>query len=330
MDTPLNELLDQWAEKKAEKTGRPKNKPSTMKQYEGHIIKLQKAFDTTGYGFIERPDDIVKLVKGKASTTQRNVFTAVYILTSALNHDGKYDDLLEKYDRLKIDLQREYEELQKTNVISEKQAQNFAQVDEIQEMLKKMEDELKTRKVKDGVENDSQLQNTLTCHLIYSILQKYPFRNDLAGMKIITKTAFNKLDDEERKSNNYMINQKGKLTFVLNDYKTNRTYGEKKFDIDKETEKVIRRYLKILNKKSGDVLLTSSTDFPISRNYMSQMLMKCSKRYMGKSVSTTMVRKAVASDKFVDKNEEQKELADIMAHDVGTQNKVYVKKTRSV
>ena len=82
MDTPLNELLDQWAEKKAEKTGRPKNKPSTMKQYEGHILKLQKAFDTTGYGFIEKPEDIVKLVKGKASTTQRNVFTAVYILTS--------------------------------------------------------------------------------------------------------------------------------------------------------------------------------------------------------------------------------------------------------
>ena len=38
-----------------------------------------------------------------------------------------------------------------------------------------------------------------------------------------------------------------------------------------------------------------------------------------------MIRKIVVSDKFADIKKEQAELADVMGHDVGTQNAVYVK-----
>ena len=38
-----------------------------------------------------------------------------------------------------------------------------------------------------------------------------------------------------------------------------------------------------------------------------------------------MMRKIVVSDKFGDLAKEQKELADVMGHDVGTQNLVYNK-----
>ena len=53
--------------------------------------------------------------------------------------------------------------------------------------------------------------------------------------------------------------------------------------------------------------------------------MKTSKNYLDKSVSTTMMRKIVVSDKFGAMIEEQKKLADAMGHDVNTQNLVYVK-----
>ena len=37
-----------------------------------------------------------------------------------------------------------------------------------------------------------------------------------------------------------MINQKGKLTMILNEYKTSAKYGEKKIDLDKDIEKILR------------------------------------------------------------------------------------------
>jgi hypothetical protein len=50
-----------------------------------------------------------------------------------------------------------------------------------------------------------------------------------------------------------------------------------------------------------------------------------SKRYLNKNISTTMMRKVVASHHFADMKKQQQELADKMGHDVSTQNLVYVK-----
>jgi site-specific recombinase XerC len=54
-------------------------------------------------------------------------------------------------------------------------------------------------------------------------------------------------------------------------------------------------YIKKTGKKMGDVLFTSSTGNQLSRNMISQLLMKTSKKYLNASVSTTMMRKVVAS-----------------------------------
>ena len=58
---------------------------------------------------------------------------------------------------------------------------------------------------------------------------------------------------------------------------------------------------------------------------ISQLLIKWSKRYLDKSISSTMIRKIVASYHFGDLKKQQKELAEKMGHDVSTQNAVYVK-----
>ena len=59
--------------------------------------------------------------------------------------------------------------------------------------------------------------------------------------------------------------------------------------------------------------------------------MKTSKNYLNKSISTTMMRKVVASHHFGPDSEfgklkaKKEKLADAMAHDTATQNLVYVK-----
>ena len=164
-------------------------------------------------------------------------------------------------------------------------------------------------------------------YTIFSFLIQIPIRNDMSGQILITKTQYNKLTEEDKKNNNYLVKNKNSMTGIYNEYKTSKKYGEKKIDIPKDVEKILRMYIKLTNKEPGDVLFVSSTGKPISRNAMSQLLLKTSKKYIGKGVSTTLIRKAVVSDKFGDMKKEQAELADIMGHSVGVQNAVYNKES---
>ena len=147
-------------------------------------------------------------------------------------------------------------------------------------------------------------------------------RNDVSGMESISKRVYNKLSEKEKESKNYLVVEKNSMFFVLNKFKTSSKYEELKFDVPKDLEKLLRSYIKI----NGDgVLFKSSTKKPLSRNALSQLLIKYSKKYMGKSISTTILRKIVLSDLFLQKNKEQKDMAKITGHSVETMNKVYVK-----
>ena len=73
------------------------------------------------------------------------------------------------------------------------------------------------------------------------------------------------------------------------------------------------------------VMFKSSTGKSLSRNQISQLLIKYSKRYIGKSVSTTMLRKIVLSHKFGDMVKEQQAMSEVTGHSVETMNKVYIK-----
>ena len=74
------------------------------------------------------------------------------------------------------------------------------------------------------------------------------------------------------------------------------------------------------------VLFKSSTGKALTRNALSQLLLKTTKKRMGKSISTTMLRKIYLSSKYGKIQEEQAKDAEIMGHSVDTQNKVYIKK----
>ena len=63
---------------------------------------------------------------------------------------------------------------------------------------------------------------------------------------------------------------------------------------------------------------------PITTNYLTKQLQRITKEGLGKSISTTMIRKIYAS-KYAKKNKKQKEDAKMMGHSVSTQNSVYVK-----
>tara|TARA_R110000868_G_scaffold75690_3_gene218276 strand:- start:2336 stop:3301 length:966 start_codon:yes stop_codon:yes gene_type:complete len=304
---------------------RPNVKPNTIRQYEIQLNKLKKVFESDNWDFLSKPEDVVDKLKGNKFTSQRNSYNAIIVLLMALNHDNKYDKLLEEYGKLRDTLNNKYVEDQQSGKISEKQKENFAELSEIQTMISQMESEIKAKDLKKQNKLSGKEKELLTVYVIYSLLVRLPIRNDMAGMELITKTQYNKLSDDQKKNTNYLVNEKSSMFMVLNEYKTSAKYGEKKIDVPKDLEKIFRMYIKITNKQPGEVLFVSSTGKAISRNAMSQLLLKTSKKRMGKAVSTTLMRKAVVSDKFGDMKKEQKELADIMGHSVGVQNAVYNK-----
>ena len=151
-------------------------------------------------------------------------------------------------------------------------------------------------------------------------------RNDVAGMEIITKRKYNQLTEDQKKDTNYLRLDKGSLKFILNDYKTSKKYKEKVLDIPKDLEKLLRFYMRVNKLENGSVLFTSGTGKPLTRNALSQLFIKTSKKYLDKSISTTMLRKIVLSDKFGDLKEEMEKMADIAGHSTDVMSDVYIKK----
>ena len=304
---------------------KPNLKDNSIKQYETHLNKLKKLFDTDTFDFLSNPDEVMEKISGNHYLSQRNTLNAIIILLLALNQDNKYDELIEKYQKKRDKLNDKYLEDNANGKISETQKNNFVELNEIKSMVSKMENEIKEKGLKKKESLTGKEKELMTVYTIFSMLMRYPVRLDFSGMKLISKTMYNKLKEDDKKLGNYLINEKGKLTMVMNEYKTSKKYGEKNIPVDKDIEKLIRSYIKSLGIKNGDVLFTSSTGKELSRNALSQLLTKTSKKHLGKSISTTMMRKIVVSDKFGDVKKEQAELASIMMHDVQTQNLVYVK-----
>lgn len=312
------------------KEARPNVKESTLKQYLFHLEKLKKSlpkeYEKDGWDFLTDIEKIKNAVSQNVYTSQRNTFNSVVILLMALNHDNRYDDVIKTYTDMRDELNQKYVKEKSEGKMSEKQEANFVTSEEIMKMLSEMDKIIKTEKIKSKTDITNSDRELLTTFTLFHLLLRCPTRNDMAGMILTTPNEFKKIHDDIRKNTNYLIKRKDGFQIELNEYKTDKTYGRVIIPVPKEVVKVLRMFIRSTNKRTGDVLFTSSINKPLSRNGISQLLLKTSKKYMGKSVSTTLMRKCVASDKFSEKNKEQEELAKICCHDVNTQNLVYVKK----
>ena len=304
---------------------RPNLKTNTVKQYVTNLNKLKKLFDTDNYDFLSDTDKVMEKVSDLHYLSQRNILNAVVVLLMALNHDEKYDKLLEEYGKLRDGLNDKYSDEQKSGVISDKQSANFATIEEVYDMINQMATELKPIKMK--TELTKKEFSLLQAYTLFNIYARMPMRNDVAGMEAIQKRAYNKLSVDEKKAENFLVVEKNGLFFVLNKFKTQAKYEQLNLPIeDKSLKKIIRFYLK---HNGMGVLFKTSTGKPITRTELSKLLIKFSKKYMNKSISTTLLRKIYLSSKYGDMKKEMEADSKVLGHDVAsTGMKVYVKEAQ--
>jgi hypothetical protein len=306
---------------------RPNIKANTVKQYEVNLKKLQKIYDSKNYDFLSKPDDVMDKIKDLHYLSQRNILNAIVVLLMALNYDEKYDELLTTYGELRDELNDKYSDEQKSGVISDKQSKNFTTTEEIFKMINDMNEDLKPLKKKSKDDITKKEMQLLQAYTLFNIYSRMPMRNDVAGMTAINQAAYKKLSDEEKKENNYLVvPSKGNLYFVLNQYKTSKKYKELDLPIeDSNLRKILRYYLKM---NGNGVLFKTSTGKPLTRTELSKVLLKYSKKYMDKSISTTLLRKIYLSSKYGNMKEELEKDNKVMGHSKAVALDTYVKKAQ--
>ena len=306
---------------------RPQLKTNTVKQYVINLNKLKKIYDTDGYDFLKKPEDVMDKISNLHYLSQRNMLNAVIVLLMALNHKEEYDELLQEYGKLRDELNDKYSDEQKSGVISDKQSKNFATTEEVFEMINKMADDLKPLKKKSKDDITKKEMQLLQAYTLFNIYGRMPFRNDVAGMMAINQSAYKKLSDEEKKENNYLVvPSKGNIYFVLNKYKTSKKYEELDLPIeDPNLRKILRYYLKM---NDMGVLFKTSTGKPLTRIELSKVLLKYSKAYMEKSISSTLLRKIYLSSKYGNMKEELEKDNKVMGHSKQVALDTYVKKAQ--
>ena len=219
---------------------------------------------------------------------------------------------------------KKYEDEQASGKISDSQKQNFVEMSELEKMIADMDKEIKSKKLKKKEKLTSKERALVQVFVLFSLYTRLPLRNDVGdGFSAITKRAYNNLSDKEKREHNYLVVNKADMFMVLNKYKTSKKYEENKIEISKDLEKILRMWIRM---EGMGILFKSSTGKPLSRNAISQLMIKTTKKYLNKSISTTMIRKIYLSSKYADVKEDMEKDAKIMGHDVSTQQKVYVKK----
>ena len=300
------------------KKARPNLKDTTVNMYMANLNKLKKVMDTDNFNFLKDISKVKEKISHLHYTSQRNYYNSIIIYLMAKDEDK---DIIEKYNKERDNLNDKYVEENSKGIISDKQKNNFISLSELNDMIRKMGSDLVKMDYKKKPLN-SKGKSLLQAYTIFNIHTRLPLRNDLSGMESISKRDYNKLTETEKKEKNYLVIEKNKMFMVLNKYKTSKKYEELDIDIPKDLEKIIRTYIRI----TGDgVLFKNGGDQAISRNGLSQLLIRYSKEYLNKNISTTMLRKIVLSDKFADLKQEQKKMSKITGHSVDTMNNVYIK-----
>jgi len=248
---------------------------------------------------------------GKADTTKRSLFQIGMVLMLSLEGEGERSKQFQKEMNA---LKKKYDDAHKESpdsVISENQKANMISYEELREYIDR---------VKEDIKDNQEL------HMVYAILEsliRVPVRNDHAGMIYTNKRDF---QHERTPGANYLVetvNKKMTFSYYQND-KTTKTRPDEHQDLPKDLEKIWKAYIKRWGFKRGDVIV------PLSPNDLSHLLARTSKKYIGKRVSTTLIRKIVVSHKFSDpdfkkKKAEQSAFAKKMGHSVAVQDQVYNK-----
>tara|TARA_R110002153_G_scaffold64260_1_gene171950 strand:- start:4535 stop:5572 length:1038 start_codon:yes stop_codon:yes gene_type:complete len=314
---------------KGNKLPKPPLKDSTIKSYSSTLNKIKEVIQTHDekeYSFddlswLYNVNKVINIFKdlNLSDPTLKNYYNVIVVILKSTKDDIQ---LINRYSFLRDNLNKAYLKQQKTGIISDKQAPNFITKELYEEYI-------------DHVENLPDSLGNLTLLSILKLYQFLPTRNELAELKIISRKDFNSMDVSEKTKSNWSVITDKNITLVIFNYKSDNTYGSYKEKLPKDLVKILKKMIHKKNQvfpDSHSSLFVNSKGTPLTKNSLSQMLIRSSEQYFKDKyegikgrISTTLIRKIYASHLSAEKNADQKKLAGKMKHSVDMNNLVYVK-----
>jgi len=288
---------------------KPNIKPSTIKAYIQNLEKIKMILNLPNDNiktFLKALGDksnIDALLNTLQYTTIRNYYNSIIVLLQAYGGDK---DIIEAYIKHRDIYNNQYKEWASKNEMSGTQKKNWVEMDEVIDIM-------------NSYNNKEGLQK----YTLLRLFIEYPLRNSFKNLEITTMAKYNRLTKEDKAERNFFIKQQSPIRFSLaiNDYKTYGTYGEKVFNItDPALTADLSKFLRV-SKHTSYLFTDGNTPFTSTglTKYFNSIF-----KPTGKSISTTLLRHIITSDKMGANHKEQMELSDKMGHSVA-QNKDYIK-----
>ena len=294
-----------------------KIKDNSLQAYLIILKKLNNNKEVESLEYLKDTEEIMKKIKQKALTTQRNYIGSLLVFLPLLKNSK---DLLDFY---KLQLEKVNEEYQKfisSHEKSKSQSDNWSTLEELKEIFLKYKKEIKKKKYDKKEKLSSKEFNYLTNYLITALyILLPPVRLDYAPMSIVDKE-----EDVDDKSNFLVVKSRNKKHFIINEYKSSKTYGSQKINIPSELNSIINLYLKFHKDKSS--FLMNSRGQALSANGLSKLLTSSFGRYSDKTITLNLLRHIYISENVeLTKDSKEQKLAEAMQHSVQMQQN-YIKK----
>ena len=309
---------------------------STINLYERHLKKLSKALtgkEFENMDFVNsKTKELLEFLNKQSSSVKKNYIASILVGLSPDTKKSppeKYQKVYNKLSEILVEEHSNYINGKRENKKNDKENNNWLEWNDILKLKRTLGNELRKRNVK--LSNNTISKKNKDLLQQYLVLSLYtdipPRRNEYADMKIINKSDYQKLSDNEKEKNVYLITNgrnKKKLHFGRDAVKSE---GEEKynvFPVPGNLNSVINLWL---NYHNEDYLLEDSRGKQLTKNGLTKYINKIFSP-LDKSISTSMLRKIFLSHKFKDEEERQKEkeeLAKQMNHSKEVQQKVYVK-----
>lgn len=302
---------------------------NTLKNYQAVINGILRELavekeDAKGDWIVKNWDKIMNIIdSSKSIHTQKNRTAVLKVWCDLHDLPEKYGvELEKKMGELAGKVNDEYS----TNKMNAKQEANWVGVKEMREIVEKMRSKLPANVT--AIDTYSEYKQMIR-YIMLLIHIHVPLRNDLACAKIYMSNDMPKVQDNDV---NYIAISKTKKTAVLylNDYKTQKEYGQKVINFPLDVSKELVKYYDVIIRMSPNHWLirdSEDDDKCISRVSYTKWFNTIFSD-TGKKVSSTQIRRAVVSDLYkVDEDEMKKklELANVMGHSVNQAGLSYAK-----
>ena len=278
----------------------------TVKTYENRVEVLRKLLGITdgSLEFLLDYRKIRSIIESQqwADTTKKTTY--VSIISIGRDKHLFSEKIILKYRNELWKYKKKITEWTHKNIKSQKQEENWIEWKKIIKLRNKLKKDTSTTR--------KYLKYLAICLLTY-----FPPRRtkDYAVMKMTSRES--KTKDTNY---NYCLISNGKMSFIFNNYKTNKTYGRQEFIVPKQLKKVIVNWL-VHNTSQWMITTDGKSKKPMAINTFTKCVTNIFNEYLGKKASPNIFRHSFIS--FLNRQnislENRKKVSKKMAHDIMTQ-----------